>query len=78
MTITIDADKSCWYESPEGSEHSPAERVEVITDHASRMCMALMNGLRIAITSDEAEALVAEGAKDSRELLRAGGSESII
>lgn len=67
MTITLDKDNSCWYESPEGAEHSSISRVEIITDQASQKTMALMNGLRIVIEPTEADALIAAGARDGRQ-----------
>ncbi|KMM82942.1 Protein of unknown function [Pseudomonas taetrolens] len=79
MAIRIEeADNTCWVDSPEGIEHVRVEDVTVVTDAATRMSMASINGMKIAITEDEADRLTVAGAVDGRKHLNATSSDSPI
>ncbi len=72
MSIEIDAQhQTCTFTYAEGSHQAPLSRIEVFNDDPSHLSQALVAGRRIAITEEEAQALVAAGAHDRRVMLHA-------
>ena len=72
MSIEIDTQhQTCTLTSADGSHQAPLSRIEVFNDDPSHLSQALVAGRRIAITEEEAQALVSAGAIDQRDMLHA-------
>lgn len=72
MSIEIDAQHQiCTFASAEDAQQVPLSRIEVFNDDPSHLSQALVAGRRIAITEEEAQALVSAGAIDQRDMLHA-------
>lgn len=72
MSIEIDElHHTCTFASAEDAQQVPLSRIEVFNDDPSHLSQALVAGRRIAITEEEAQALVSAGAIDQRDMLHA-------
>lgn len=78
MTVRIDDNQTCHFETPDGTEQRPASELTIITDPDKAMSVVELNGDRIYITEAEADALTVAGAVDGRKHLKASDSGSAI
>jgi len=68
MTVNIDtASGTCSAEQNGTTYRSAIADVRVTTDPAARMSVAHMAGISLHVAEDQAEHLIAAGAKDERE-----------
>ncbi|OOG86820.1 MULTISPECIES: DUF3203 family protein [Pseudomonas] len=78
MTVRIDDNQTCHFETPNGTEQRPASELTIITDPDKAMSVVELNGDRVYITEAEADALTVAGAVDGRKHLKASESGSAI
>ncbi|ALI05465.1 MULTISPECIES: DUF3203 family protein [Pseudomonas] len=78
MTVRIDENQTCHFETPDGTEQRPASELTIITDPDKAMSVVELNGDRFYITEAEADALTVAGAVDGRKHLKASDSGSAI
>ncbi|AEV63197.1 DUF3203 family protein [Pseudomonas ogarae] len=78
MTVRIDDNQTCHFETPNGTEQRPASELTIITDPDKAMSIVELNGDRVYITEAEADALTVAGAVDGRKHLKASDSGSAI
>lgn len=78
MTVRIDDNQTCHFETPNGTEQRPASELTIITDPDKAMSAVEINGDLVYITEADADALTVAGAKDGREHLKASDSGSAI
>ena len=78
MTVRIDDNQTCHFETPNGTEQRPASELTIITDPDKAMSVVEFNGDRVYITEAEADALTVAGAVDGRKHLKATDSGSAI
>ncbi|KKA10149.1 hypothetical protein VP02_02080 [Pseudomonas ogarae] len=78
MTVRIDDNQTCHFETPNGTEQRPASELTIITDPDKAMSIVELNGDRVYITEAEADALTVAGAVDGRKHLKATDSGSAI
>ncbi|WP_339480112.1 MULTISPECIES: DUF3203 family protein [unclassified Pseudomonas] len=78
MTVRIDDNQTCHFETPNGPEQRPANELTIITDPNKAMSVVELNGGRVYITEAEADALTVAGAVDGRKHLKASDSGSAI
>lgn len=78
MTVRIDDNQTCHFETPNGTEQRPASELTIITDPDEAMSVVELNGDRVYITEAEADALTVAGAVDGRKHLKASDSGSAI
>ncbi|OPG72513.1 MULTISPECIES: DUF3203 family protein [Pseudomonas] len=78
MTVRIDDNQTCHFETPNGTEQRPASELTIITDPDKAMSVVELNGDRVYITEAEADALTVAGAVDGRKHLKATDSGSAI
>ncbi|WP_210643815.1 MULTISPECIES: DUF3203 family protein [unclassified Pseudomonas] len=78
MTLRIDANQICHFETADGSQQCPARQLTVITDSDKAMSAVDVNGERIYLTEAEVDALTVAGASDERQNLKATDSGSVI
>ncbi|AEA68116.1 MULTISPECIES: DUF3203 family protein [Pseudomonas] len=78
MTVRIDDNQTCHFETPNGTEQRPASELTIITDPDKAMSVVELNGDRVYITEAEADALTVAGAVDGRKHLKASDSGSAI
>jgi hypothetical protein len=78
MTVSIDEDKTCHFDTLNGTEQRPASELTVITDPEKAMSAVELNGGRVYITEAEADALTVAGAVDGRQHVKATDGGSVI
>ena len=78
MTVRIDENQTCHFETPDGTEQRPASELTIITAPDKAMSVVELNGDRVYITEAEADALTVAGAVDGRKHLKATDSGSAI
>ncbi|CAH0321721.1 DUF3203 family protein [Pseudomonas brassicacearum] len=78
MTVRIDDNQTCHFETPNGTEQRPASELTIITDSDKAMSAVELNGDRVYITEAEADALTVAGAIDGRKHLKASEPDSAI
>ncbi|EPJ80654.1 MULTISPECIES: DUF3203 family protein [Pseudomonas] len=78
MTVRIDDNQTCHFETANGTEQRPASELTIITDPDKAMSVVELNGDRVYITEAEADALTVAGAVDGRKHLKASESGSAI
>ncbi|MBD9461954.1 DUF3203 family protein [Pseudomonas sp. Pdm06] len=78
MTVRIDENQTCHFETPDGTEQRPASELTIITAPDKAMSVVELNGDRFYITEAEADALTVAGAVDGRKHLKASDSGSAI
>lgn len=78
MTVRIDDNQTCHFETPNGTEQRLASELTIITDPDKAMSVVELNGDRVYITEAEADALTVAGAVDGRKHLKATDSGSAI
>ncbi|WHS58501.1 DUF3203 family protein [Pseudomonas sp. G2-4] len=78
MTVSIDEDKTCHFDTPNGTEQRPASELTIVTDPDKAMSAVELNGGRVYITEAEADALTVAGAVDGRQHVKATDGDSVI
>ncbi|NUT84517.1 DUF3203 family protein [Pseudomonas sp. NA13] len=78
MTVRIDDNQTCHFETPNGPKQRPASELSIITDPDKAMSAVEINGDLVYITEAEADALTVAGAVDGRKHLKASDSGSAI
>lgn len=78
MSVNIDSNQICTFDTEEFNEQRPASELTVITDAEKAMSAVDLNGGRVYITEAQADALTVAGAVDGRKNLKATDSDSVI
>ncbi|MEN2396018.1 DUF3203 family protein [Pseudomonas halotolerans] len=78
MSVSIDSNQICSFDTEEFKEQRPASELTVITVPDKAMSAVELNGGRVYITEAEADALTVAGAADGRKNLKATDSDSVI
>ncbi|MBC3361899.1 DUF3203 family protein [Pseudomonas sp. SWRI154] len=78
MTVHIDHNQTCRFDTPNGQEQRPASELTIITDPDKAMSAVELNSGRVYLTEAEADALTVAGAADGRKHLKATDSGSAI
>ncbi|WP_420234540.1 DUF3203 family protein [Pseudomonas sp. ABY48] len=78
MTVRIDDNQTCHFETANGPKQRPASALTIKTDPDKAMSVVEINGDLVYITEAEADALTVAGADDGREHLKASDSGSAI
>lgn len=78
MTVHIDDNRTCHFDTPNGSEQRPASELTIITDPDKAMSAVELNGGRVYLTEAEVDALTVAGAVDGRQNLKATDGGSVI
>lgn len=78
MTVRIDDNRTCHFDTPNGSEQRPASELTIITDPDKAMSAVKINGELVYLTEAEVDALTVAGATDGRKHLKATDSGSAI
>ncbi|MGF6592115.1 DUF3203 family protein [Pseudomonas sp. 2835] len=78
MPIEINQTNQCTLISDDMRVQGEATQVRIVTDEALRMSVAELEGKRVPITEQEADALTVAGAVDGRRHLKETEEGSII
>ncbi|WP_434698451.1 DUF3203 family protein [Pseudomonas sp. D1-1] len=78
MTVRIDDNQTCHFDTPNVQEQRPACELTIITDPDKAMSAVELNGGRVYLTEAEVDALTVAGAADGRQNLKATDSDSVI
>ncbi|WP_434557694.1 DUF3203 family protein [Pseudomonas sp. Z5-35] len=78
MTVHIDENQTCRFETPNLQEQRPASELTIITDPEKAMSAVELNSGRFYLTEAEVNALTVAGAADGRQNLKATDSDSVI
>ncbi|MCQ6257283.1 DUF3203 family protein [Pseudomonas hefeiensis] len=78
MSVSIDSNQICSFDTEEINEQRAASELTIITDSEKAMSAVDLNGGRVYITEAQADALTVAGAVDGRKNLKATDSDSVI
>lgn len=78
MTVHIDDNQTCRFDTANGSEQRPASELTIITDPQKAMSAVELNGGRVYLTEADVNALIVAGAVDGRQNLKATDDDSVI